>query len=311
MRNGQFKQSLRTAMGELRFRLGGSAGTRRNIQRILKTVGLGVGYAAFVEPSLVETTQVPVTIASLRQVLDGYRIAHLTDLHYSKVSGARFISRVVAKTRALDPDLVAVTGDLIALNPRSLEQCLEALAELDPPDGIWLVRGNHDYKASEAALERACERAGVLWLKNEHRVIAPARLRSGANAPQAQLIIGGVEDLWEGKCLPGEALAGATDSLPTILLSHNPQVIRLLDRLSVDLVLSGHTHGGQIRPLGRSIKTLSDGSREFSSGRIERGRTVLYVSRGVGTSAFRLRWNCRPEIALITLHPAVAPHAGR
>lgn len=145
-------------------------------------------------------------------------------------------------------------------------------------------------------------------------VLRPARcrvangdFRSHGEACQP-IVLAGVGDLWEGHCSPGLALRGANAGLPTILLSHNPQAAELLvEGQRVDLMLSGHTHGGQIRLLGRSFKAFSDGSPKYISGLIETPRTRVYVSRGVGTSALRLRWNCRPEIALIRLVRSGAP----
>jgi hypothetical protein len=296
--------AYRIAAG-MRFRLGGSPTLRRNAQRLLKAASAGVGYAAILEPSLLETTLVEVAISDLAPELDGYQIVHLSDVHYNITAGARFLRRVVEKANALDADMVALTGDFIALNPQNLDRCFAVLSDLKAPDGCWVVRGNHDYKASLTAMQGACRAAGMRLLENQHAVVRPHRQRGalgGALHSASALTIAGVGDIWEGLCLPGKALAGAPPGQPTILLSHNPQVVSILPPSNrVDLVLSGHTHGGQVRPMGRPIRLLADGNGEFVSGLVRSGRAPVYISRGVGTSSLRLRWNCRPEIVLVRL----------
>ena len=103
-------------------------------------------------------------------------------------------------------------------------------------------------------------------------------------------------------CLPGEVLRGADPALPTVMLSHNPAAVRILpDAARVDLLLCGHTHGGQVRPFHREVPLLAGGESRHVSGLGQHGGTSVYVSRGVGTSAMHFRWNCRPEITLIVL----------
>lgn len=290
---------------DVRFRLGGSPGLRRHAQRLLKAAGAGVAYAALLEPVMLETTQVEIVVPDLSPELDGYQIVQLSDLHFNVTAGVGFLRRVVEKANALDADLVALTGDFIALNPLNLERCFAVLSDLRAPDGCWVVRGNHDYKASLLAMQSACRAAGMRLLENQHAVIRPHRRRGGVGEgyhAQARLVLAGVGDIWEGLCLPGQALAGAPADSPTVLLSHNPQVVSILPPSGrVDLVLSGHTHGGQVRPMGRTIRALSDGSGEFVSGLVRAPRAPVYISRGVGTSSLRLRWNCRPEIVLVRL----------
>lgn len=295
------RQTAYRLAARLRFGLGGKPALRRHAQHILKAVGAGVAYAAVVEPALLETTQIEIPVRGLPRSLDGYTILHLTDLHYNVTAGVSFLRRVVQKSNALDADMVALTGDFIAKNPRNLDRCFSLLSDLRAPDGCWVVRGNHDYKASLKDMQRACRDAGMRLLENEHAIIRPHRTRA-TGAPAEALTIAGVGDIWEGLCLPGRALQGAPPDNPTVLLSHNPQVVKVLPPSSrVDLVLSGHTHGGQVRPLGRPLRFLSDGSTQFVSGLVPHEAAPVYISRGVGTSSLRLRWNCRPEIVLVRL----------
>ncbi len=291
----------------LRVRLSGSRRARRNMGRVLKTFGGGVAYGTLVEPRWLETTLVEVSIADLPPALDGYRIAHLTDIHYSMTAGRNFLARVVEKTNALDPDLVALTGDFIAKNPKNLHRCMSLLSDLRASDGLWASRGNHDYHASIEQFRGACLEAGIRLLENQHAIIRPTRRHWNGEEmrlPDVEdgFVLAGVGDMWEGECSPGKALHGVKPERPIILMSHNPQCAELIsESQGIDLILSGHTHGGQIRPLGKVLPIFTDGSTKYASGLVESEHTVVYISRGVGTSSLYFRWNCRPEIALITL----------
>jgi predicted MPP superfamily phosphohydrolase len=302
------REKARGIAADVAFRYGGSPRFRAHSVRMMKALSGGVGYATLIEPRLIEITQLEIPVRNLPMALDGYRIAHVTDIHYNIAAGAGFLERVVARTNALDPDIVALTGDFIGHNPENLHRCMALLSDLRAPDGLWATRGNHDHNTSYEHFVRECRDAHIHFLENRHVVLKPSRCRiPGIAFPHhheicSPIVLAGVGDLWEGVCSPGQALEGADSSLPTILLSHNPQAAELLvDGQRADLVLSGHTHGGQIRVLGRTFKAFSDGSLKYVSGLVETPRTRVYISRGVGTSAFRLRWNCRPEIALIRL----------
>lgn len=294
----------------IRFQLGGNARLRRHAYIAMKALSGGIGYAAFVEPSLIQTTQIAITIEDLPPALDGYRIAHVSDIHYNIAAGRKFLSRVVERTNALDPDMVALTGDFITHNPRNLHACMGVLGGLRAPDGCWVVRGNHDYRVSMEEMREACGRVGFEILENEHRVVMPSRHRwfekqhlHAGNGYAEGITVAGVGDLWEGECRPALALDGADPARPAILLAHHGQAAEILPPgRRVDLVLSGHTHGGQVRPMGRSFRMLNSGSDKYVSGLVNVNGTIVYISRGVGTSALRFRWNCLPEVALIILH---------
>ncbi|MDK2970872.1 MAG: uncharacterized protein PWP23_627 [Candidatus Sumerlaeota bacterium] len=275
--------------------------------RVLKGLGVGVGYAAVIEPRLIERTHVEFQLPGLHRALDGYRIVHLTDIHYNLVAGRGFLTRVVDLANALDPDLVVLTGDFVTHDAGRVHGCFELLSGLQAPDGLLATRGNHDYRCGDEAFRRACESAGVRLLENEHLLVHPVRHR-GPVVPREQeeagILFGGVADLWEGLADPTRAFAGAPSGYPRILLSHNPLVADLLTRRhDVALQLSGHTHGGQIRPFNRPVALFSGGSTRYSAGVAQAAHTTVFISRGVGTSALHMRWNCRPEITLITLHP--------
>lgn len=307
----ELRHNAHSVAARVRFQLGGRPIWRRRAHSAVKALSAGIAYGVLVEPKLIETTNVTVPIRGLSPRLEGYRIALLSDVHYSPRLGRQFLRNVVRRTNALDPDLVALPGDFISRRADQLDPCFSLLSDLKAPDGCWVTRGNHDHHVPLETLRRACREVGFRFLENEHRTIRPERQRHqrgthlGRGGDRPSIVLAGVGDLWEGECSPGRALAGAPAETPTLLLSHNPHCADLLlEGQRVDLMLSGHTHGGQVRPLGRRFSAFSDGCLKYVSGLVETPTSRVYISRGVGTSAFHFRWNCRPEIALIQLVPA-------
>ncbi len=312
-RSFALQQSLRAGARGLwtraRIHAAGKPRLRRDATRLLKGLGAGIGYAALLEPHWREITQVHVPVVGLPPHLDGYTIVHLTDIHHNRIAGRRYLERIVAEANALDADMVALTGDFITHDPHRMEGCLDVLAGLRASDGLFATRGNHDIGLPAERMRALCNERGIFLLDNEHRIVCPGRGRSAhwreAAEVGAGIVVAGVEDLWTGHAQPGLAFAGAPRDLPRLLLSHNPAVAELLTPcMAVGLQLSGHTHGGQVRPFRRSIRAFTDGTNRYVSGLVDGPHAQVYISRGVGSSALRVRWNCRPEIARIVLHPA-------
>lgn len=306
LQNGQeaVRRAAYRAAEFARVRTAGRLGLRDGIHAAMKLGTAGIGYGAFVEPRLVQVTQLEVGIRGLPSTLDGYRVLHLTDIHFNWIQGEGFLRRVVERSNALDADMVALTGDFITHDARRMEHCLDILSGLRAPDGLWAVRGNHDARIDERSTRALMERRGIRLLENEHDHVEPHRHR--LHAPRCgrahRLVIGGVGDLWTAECSPGRALASADQTAPTLLLSHNPRAATIVPTdLRVDLMLSGHTHGGQVRVFDRHVPLFAGGESVYVSGLAKSGGTQVFVSRGVGTSALQFRWNCRPEIALLVL----------
>lgn len=306
-----WRQGPRRIVDSATTRVAGRPALRRNAGRAMK--GLNVVYAAFVEPWWISTTYVDIPVPGLPPELDGYRVVHLTDIHHNVISGAKYLRSVVARANALDPDATVITGDFVTHDPRRMPEAFALLAGLRAPDGVYATRGNHDFGVPLDTMRSIARRSGMHLLENEHRVLAPARRRfarawklESAWAPR--IVLAGVSDLWMGHPNPTQALHGAPDDAFRMLLSHNPHVgeIVVADH-RIALQLSGHTHGGQVRPFQKALKLLEESDGKYTSGLVAAPHTMVYVSRGVGTSALRMRWNCRPEIALVTLR-AVASH---
>lgn len=216
-----------------------------------------------------------------------YTLVQLTDVHIGPMLGKAFAEDVVAQVNALAPDLIVITGDLVDGRLSELRPHIEPLRRLRARDGVYCVTGNHEYYWDADRWLEHLRSLGLRILRNEHVTIA--------NAFQ----LAGVDDSTAGEDIPA-ALAGRSPSLPVVLLAHHPRVITRAAPAGVDLQLSGHTHGGQLLPLGylaRLFDPLVAGLKRF-------GETWLYVSEGTGFWGPPMRVGTTQEITAITLVPA-------
>jgi uncharacterized protein len=258
--------------------------------------GLGiaslVGYGFYLEPRWLETPQVEASLAGLPPSLDGLRIALISDLHAGPHFGPQDMNRVVAATNALRPDLIALLGDYVTRDPADVRVAAGGAAGLRAPLGVVGILGNHDHWVNAALVTDALSAAGVRMLRNAGMPIE----RGGG-----RLWLAGLDDLrWGRPDLPA-ALNGAREGEVTVLLAHNPLSVHLAERLGVPLVLSGHTHGGQVRLPGIGPLILPIDDRGLSQGLRRVGNTQIYVTRGVGVGTPPARLGARPEITLLVL----------
>jgi predicted MPP superfamily phosphohydrolase len=260
--------------------------------------------AAIVEPDWVEVTHHLEYVPSLRRSVPDLVVVHLSDPHVERMGRRERLA--LERIAACRPDLVAVTGDLVrgGSNLEALEAFLAAL----PERRTFVVWGNHDHASGLAgpAGRALLQRAGVVLLDNAHRRIATAA---------GPVVVAGVDDPSIGLDNLARALAGVARGDLTVLLSHSPEIAGALGNRDVDLMLSGHTHGGQVRlPLLGAI-LLPDGTRLFEDGWFDAdGGARLHVSRGLGWSGLPVRFLCRPRIDVITLRggaPPSPPHRRR
>jgi hypothetical protein len=249
-------------------------------------------YAAFFEPRRLDVRRATVHIRSLPADLEGLRIGVLSDFHAGRLTPRSVLGRAVQATLDAQPHLVALAGDLIDRNPEDLDRALDAAAELWAPLGVWAVPGNHDrVKLSlEQWREALAGRGELRDLTNRHVL-----LQHG----EATLCLVGVDDLEEGT--PALDLPSPASRDFTILLAHNPDQAERTRRWSddVDLVLSGHTHGGQVRIPG--VGAIYRKSAIYDEGIRRRPWTHVFTSRGIGTTFLPLRFNAVPEVAILEL----------
>lgn len=240
--------------------------------------------------------RVDVEIAGLARAFDNYRIAFLTDFHYSAVVPRWYLARAVTTALALEPDLILLGGDYLSHSARYAPGLVELLEPLAAPDGVFGVLGNHDHYVGAEVVRAALAAAGVMELLNVSTVI-----HRGA----AALAVAGVGDL-RFDVIDVCAAAGLPADLPRIVVSHDPDVFAYWPaEVRLDLMLSGHTHGGQAHLpwLGPPYVPSQFGFR-YLAGLIREGGRQLYVSRGIGVITAPIRWRCPPEITLLVLHPS-------
>lgn len=238
---------------------------------------------------------VEVRIKNLPQTLDGLRVVQLTDLHISRLFHAPWVSEVVARTNALNPDLILITGDLIDGTTTARRQDVATLGELKAALGVFAIPGNHEYYFNEAQWHSEFERLGMRMLVNEHVVIG-----SG----DEELVVAGVADeAATAFGMPGPdmdaALVNAPENAPVILLKHRPSGALRSAAAGVGLQLSGHTHGGMIRGLDQIARYANE---DFVSGAYAVGDMMLYTSNGTGLwNGFPIRLGVPGEITEFTL----------
>lgn len=220
--------------------------------------------------------------------VDEYRIVQLTDVHIGALIGREFAETLVRRVNALAPHAIVITGDLVDGRLAELQRHIEPLRELRARDGVFAVTGNHEYYWNPEAWLAHLRSLGMRILHNERVTLAGA------------VELAGVDDITANEDVP-RAVAGRDPQLPLVLLAHHPRTITSAMKVGVDLQLSGHTHGGQLLPLGYLARLFDP----KVSGLAKFGATWLYVSDGTGFWGPPLRVGTKCEISEITLVPAL------
>ncbi len=270
---------------------------RRTAAGIAAGTGLGVGYG-FWEAAHVRVARHTICVPDLPAAFAGKTVAVLADLHHGPFVGLDFIREAVRLTNELAPDLVALVGDYAHKGDQAhlqLPPCLEALSALSAPLGVFAVPGNHDMQRGGAVYRERIAATPLTDLTNGFR-----RVSQGGE----HLFVAGVDDLWWGKPNLDRALDGVPKGAAVILLSHNPDFAEDRPDGRVGLVLSGHTHGGQVylRGVGSGWLPSKYGSK-YRHGLVRGPASAVFVSRGLGEAGVPLRANAPPEVCLLTLTP--------
>lgn len=271
---------------------------RRLLVSLSAVAGATATYARFVEPRWIERTHTRVPISDLPPVLDGFRIALLTDFHASEHMPLARVRRACRYAMEARPHLIALTGDFVSQQTgTALADTIAALGEeLDAPLGVWAVPGNHDHRAGIEEYHRSMHRQqGIGDLTNR----AVRRTYSGASVR-----VVGIDTAHEGHPHSAVAMEDAAPGDFTLLLTHNPDLAEDACRAvgGADLVVSGHTHGGQVRlPFIGAVLNSAEHDEVYEAGLVRRPWAWVYVSRGVGTVRLPVRFLCRPEVAILEL----------
>lgn len=255
----------------------------------------GYTYAACIEPGRIVHERHIVPLPGLHPSLEGFRLVHLSDFHYNLAhDDLSHVQEVVAYSNALKPDLVLLTGDYVDNDLNGLDTIAETLGELQGAYGTYAVLGNHDHRQGASEVRRALEKGGITVLWNENVTL-------GGNAAALSLV--GIDDWLRGRPQVSPALDGLPHKGTTIALMHEPDVADVLYKYpEIQLQLSGHSHGGQIRLPGIGPLILPSLGHKYHQGLYQIEQLTLYTTRGVGTlSNMPLRFNCPPELTELVL----------
>lgn len=261
---------------------------------LVRTLMAGVvdaARSAFAEPYLLRLERHEIRLARLPRELDGLRVVQLSDIHHSPFTGREQVERAIELANSLEPDIVALTGDYVSHEREYAAPCAEMMGRLRARCGVYAVLGNHDHWTDAQLVTDLFRAEGIRVLINE-----------GLHFEQggAAFWLAGVDDTMVGQEDLSLALAGSRSDEMKLLLAHNPVILRRAARAGVDLVLSGHTHGGQVTL--RSERSASGRPRRrLLKGLGRQGNTQIYVSRGLGTVVLPIRYGCPPEVSLLEL----------
>jgi predicted MPP superfamily phosphohydrolase len=276
-----------------------------NRRKFIKTVAaVGAGAIAadsiLIEPNRPRLIRKEIALRRWPSRLDGFTIALLSDFHYDPIFSVHPIRSAVEIVNRLNPDLVALAGDFISVPwvgsavkaAACAEPCAQLLAKLRAPYGVWSALGNHDALTDPDRVTNALKTVGISTLSNK----AVAIEKEGA-----RFWLGGVDDVLAGSPDLPSTLQGIPAEEAVVLMAHEPDYADYVADYPVDLQLSGHTHGGQVRIPFAPPLYLPEMARKYIWGVFKIQGLTLYTSAGIGTVDLPVRWNCPPEVTLITV----------
>jgi hypothetical protein len=241
-----------------------------------------------------------IWLDALPGAFQGLRIVQISDIHHGLFLPEKWLSQAVHQANWLKPDIIALTGDFVTYSRRNIGPAAELLGRLRARYGVFAVLGNHDFRVDAEAITQALRRQRIDVLRNRH-----VTLWFGGES----IYLAGVDDYGYGADLR-RAMRGVPRDAATVLLAHNPRVIHLASRNNVSLVLSGHTHGGQVNlPLLGTVYGRSPERLRYKIGWDRMGATQIYVSRGIGTIVLPWRLRCPAEITHLELLQGASSHS--
>jgi len=264
-------------------------------------------YGSFIEPRLIASTRQTIHLGNSGTYV---RIAVLSDLHAGPYKGEGFFRRVLNKVKLENPDMVVFLGDYIYNKPEAISD-LKPFAELYARSGKYLgsygVLGNHEYGLPDSGQTLPIDEEKLAQVKVSLQQQAQITLLNNDHLPfwvgNKRFYLIGIEDLWSGRAsFTKDALHGLSPSIPKILLSHNPDVTLLAPHLA-DLIIAGHTHGGQIALpwIGPIPQVPTELGRRFARGLFTINNTLTFITSGLGESGPRARLFVPPEIGILNI----------
>ncbi len=251
------------------------------------------GYGILIRRRWFHTVAIDVPVTGLAKSYDGYRVAHLSDLHIGSFTPKSWGLKWAGASNAAMPDLVAVTGDLVTSGVDFHGDIAEVIGALKAKDGVVVSMGNHDYFGEGEPLISLLRATGARVLRNESML-----LDNGAG----KLHVAAIDDTWTRRADIDRALTDKPAGVATMLLAHDPAQFPLAAERGVALTIAGHTHGGQIAVpfLGRWL-SLSHLAHKFHIGLYRDGNAALYVHPGLGTTGPPMRLGVAPAVVILTL----------
>lgn len=269
------------------------------ISVFLISVTILVWYSFVFEPNNIQVEEVSIKIENLPESFNNTKIVHLTDFH-SYGFGKRE-KRVLEILEDIDPDFVFITGDFIDHRTKDISSCQGFWSELGNryQGRVYSVLGNHEYwidHIDASSIKKLLEESGIVVLSNANEKIFQG---------DEYIYLLGVDDPHTGNDDLKKSAINTYENIPKILLAHSPDIVNDLESLekeNINLILAGHTHGGQIViPFMKPYWTPTKNRGKYASGLFEINGINLYVNRGIGMAAYPIRFNCSPEITVIEL----------
>ena len=258
-------------------------------------VGGGLTYGYKIEPGWIEVESLSLTLPRLSHAFNGYRIVQISDIHMSEWMDRERLAEIVERVNRLNPDLIAITGDLLWIQPeRFVGDLVSTLGMLSARDGIVGILGNHDHWSDPQAVREAYRESGIVELSNTTITL---------NKEDKLLHISGVDDYWERFDRLDFVLENLPEQGCAILLAHEPDYADISAPTGrFDLQLSGHSHGGQVVLPVIGPPVLPRYGQKYPSGLYKIHGMYQYTNRGVGMISPQVRFNCRPEITVFTIN---------
>jgi uncharacterized protein len=261
----------------------------------LAAIGLTTGYSFFVERYWFQIKEVTLTLTRLPMEFAGLRLIQFSDVHLGRYFSLKRLEEITRKIELLQPDILCFTGDLFdAMNGNPSDKIIPILSKLKAPYGKFAVLGNHDHRSGSKTVTELLESCGFRVLINERDLVK----RAGQH-----IQIVGVDEILYGRPDLSAALGDNAEQPFTLLLAHEPDYADYASGFPIDLQISGHSHGGQIRlPILGALFTPKYGQK-YVQGlyKVKDSQLLVYTNRGIGTTQLPFRLFCRPELTVFTL----------
>jgi predicted MPP superfamily phosphohydrolase len=248
----------------------------------------------FIEPYWVQTKEMNYSSDNIPQEFNGFKVVFISDIHHGKTYSIKRVEKLVDKVNKMRPDIILLGGDYVSGDSKYIKPCFDELKKLKAVYGVYGVMGNHDHYQGSSLTSQSMKNAGIIQLDNQAIWISKGN---------DKIKIGGVGDLWEDKQDLEPTLKDIESSNFVMLMSHNPDFVEEINTDKIDLMLSGHTHGGQLTLFGLWAPLVpSRYGEKYRTGLVETKNTKVLISNGIGNAQdYPVRFFARPQINVIYL----------